>query len=419
MKIGYLTSIYARASDTFVRAEVTGLRARGHTVTTYSIRKPDAAQIVSDEVRSEYERTTYLLPDHRWQVALAPLRRLFGSPLRFLRTFALSWRTGTPGIRGRLKHLAYLAEACFLAERLERDGVQHLHNHLGESSATVAMLASAASAIPFSVAIHGPYIFRAPVAWALGEKIARSAFTTCITDFTKSQCMIYAPADAWDRFELVRCGPQRRFLEGPPPPLPPEPRLVWVGRVCEEKGVPLLLDAAERLAREGRGFELALLGDGPLRASLERTLAARGLEGKVRFHGWASSSAVHEAIVASRAMVLPSFAEGLPVVLMEALALGRPVISTFIAGIPELVETGQCGWIVPAGSVDRLADAMRAALDASDAELERLGREGRRRIEERHDLERELDKLEARMRASVGEAAPTSTRRQEPASAIP
>jgi len=407
LRIGYLTSVYGRASDTFVRSEVAALRAKGHAVFTYSIRRPDPAQVVSPEVRREVENTTYVLPDHAPAVLFAVLACLVARPLRFLGGLRLAWRTGRRGIRGRLLNLAYLAEATFLAGRLRRDGVEHLHDHLGESSATVAMLAGHLSGIPYSMAIHGPYLFRAPVEWALGEKIARSRFTTCITEFTRSQCMIYAPVTAWPKLVIVRCGPDRSFLDAAVEPLPDEPNLVWVGRICEEKGVPVLIEAASRLAMENVPFRLQLLGDGPLREEMEREVRANGLADRVRFHGWASSDEVREAVVDSRLLCLPSFAEGLPVVLMEALALGRPVVSTWIAGIPELVEHGRTGWLVPAGSVDALADALRTALCAPKSELAALGREGRARVLERHDVEVQVGVLESWIRATVeGGAAP-------------
>jgi colanic acid/amylovoran biosynthesis glycosyltransferase len=399
--LAYLTSVYARSSDTFVRAEVLALRERGHRVHTFSIREPSPDQVVSDEVRAERATTTDLLPTHKWSILMASLVCLITSPARSLSALVLAWRTARPGLRGRLLGIVYWSEAAFLAKRMKALGVQHLHNHLGESSATVAMLASAHSGIPFSVAIHGPYIFRAPEAWTLGTKIERASFTTCITEFTRSQCMIYAPHAAWTKLVTVRCGPDARFLAGDIPPYPKAKRLVWVGRVCEEKGVPLLIDAALALAEAGEDFELVLLGDGPLRETLEGRVRAAGHSDRVIFKGWASSDEVKAAIVASRAMVLPSFAEGLPVVIMEALALGRPVISTFIAGIPELVESGADGWIVPAGSVDALIAAMRAALALEDAELLRLGQEGRRRVRERHLLGDQIDILESSIAASV------------------
>ena len=403
MNLAYLTSVYARSSDTFVRAEVLALRARGHTVHTFSIRKPDADQVVSDEVRAERETTTDLLPDNAAGIVGATLLQLVTHPVRAFGALGLAWRTARPGVRGRLFGLIYWAEAAFLGRRLRALGVQHLHVHLGESPATVAMLASAHADVPFSMAIHGPYIFRAPEAWALGTKIARSAFTTCITDFTKSQCMIYSEPEHWSKFVTVRCGPDARFLEGDIAPLPAESRLVWVGRVCEEKGVPLLVEAALEVAEEDERFELVLVGDGPLRPHLEARVREAGFEARIRFTGWASSDAVKQAILDARAMVLPSFAEGLPVVIMEALALGRPVISTFIAGIPELVETGVNGWVVPAGSRVALVEALREVLGSGEAELMKLGRRGREMVRERHGLEEQVDALEGAMRGVVGE----------------
>jgi glycosyltransferase involved in cell wall biosynthesis len=409
--LGYLTSVYARASDTFIRNEVFELRRRGHVVRTYSIREPEPEQLVSDEIRRERESTLYILPGHVRGAVAAALRLAATRPLRTLAAFALGWRTGARGVRARVWQLAYFLEACFLARRLRADRVQHLHVHLEEQPATVGMLASLLSGVPFSMAVHGPYIFRAPVPWALGEKIARSAFTTCISEFTRSQCMLYAPLAAWPKLHIVRCAPHPSFLAAEPPPVPAERRLAWVGRVCEEKGVPVLIEAAARLAREDLEFELELIGDGPLLPEVRARIAREGLERRVRVLGWAGSELVRARLVAARVLVQASFAEGLPVVIMEALALGRPVISTYVAGIPELVEPLVDGWLVPAGSVEALASAMRAAIQAPAAELERLGRAGRARVLARHHVRTELDKLQALFEESAARrSAPPSSR---------
>lgn len=408
--LGYLTSVYARASDTFIRNEVLELRRRGHVVRTYSIREPEHEQLVSEEIRRERESTLYILPGHAAGAIRAALLLFVTQPARTLAAFALGWRTGARGVRARVWQLAYFLEACFLARRLRADGVRHLHVHLEEQPATVGMLASALSGVPFSMAVHGPYIFRAPGPWALGEKVARAAFTTCISEFTRSQCMLYAPLAAWPKLSIVRCAPHPSFLECEPAPLPDARRLVWVGRVCEEKGVPVLIEAAARLAREGLEFELELIGDGPLLPAIRARIAQEGLERRVRTLGWAGSDAVRARVNAARALVQPSFAEGLPVVIMEALALGRPVISTFVAGIPELIENGVDGWLVPAGSVEALTGAMRAAIQAPAAELERLGRAGRARVLERHHVVTEVDKLAALFESSIaGRATPASS----------
>ncbi len=401
LRIGYLASVYPRAVDTAVRNEVQQLRERKHVVDTFSIRRPEPDQLTSELHSSEHASTTYLLPDHLLRMPLAALGFLLRSPGRTARALRLAWRTSAPGLRARVWQLAYLLEAAFLASELRARGIDHLHAHIAENSTSVAMLASALGGVPYSFTVHGPYIFRAPERWALGEKILRSAFTVCITEFTRSQCMIFVPQEAWSRLQVVRCGPDPGFLALEPPPVCDRARLVWVGRICEEKAVPVLLEAARRLAREDVDFELVLVGDGPLREATERCIRSYDLTERVLLTGWLGLDGVREEIAGARAMVLPSFAEGLPAVLMEALALGRPAISTYIAGIPELIEPGVNGWLVPAASVEALAQAMAEALSASPAELERLGRAGRAAVLEKHDTVAEVGKLEALIAASA------------------
>jgi glycosyltransferase involved in cell wall biosynthesis len=310
-------------------------------------------------------------------------------------------------VKGLIWHTAYFLEGAYLADRMLAQGVEHLHNHLGERSATVAMLASVMSGVPYSNAIHGPYIFRAPEEWALGEKIDRSAFTTVITDFTRSQCMIYAPQGAWGKLKMVRCAADDAFLNEEPPELPDNNRFFWVGRICAEKGVEVLVSAAQVLAEEGRQFEIVLGGDGEMRPHIEAMIHNRGLGAHVKLLGWISSDDVKRELEASSAMLAPSFAEGLPVVIMESLAMGRPVISTYIAGIPELVRSRENGWLIPAGSVDALVCAMRELMDTPRERRAAMGLAGRERVKKRHNLENEVATLESLMRASVnGEALP-------------
>jgi glycosyltransferase involved in cell wall biosynthesis len=160
-----------------------------------------------------------------------------------------------------------------------------------------------------------------------------------------------------------------------------------------------LVEAAAELARCGVRFELVLVGDGEMRGEIEAAIVHHGLGDRIRITGWADGERVRKEILAARALVLPSFAEGLPVVLMEAFALGRPVISTFVAGIPELVVPGRSGWLVPAGSVDALAGAMHEALTASPDDLDRMAREGEKRVRELHDVRTSAIALTARVKA--------------------
>ena len=130
-----------------------------------------------------------------------------------------------------------------------------------------------------------------------------------------------------------------------------------------------------------------------------------GLQGHIEITGWASGAEVRQHIEESRALVLPSFAEGLPVVIMEALALGRPALTTYIAGIPELVEPEACGWLVPAGSVDALVEAMREALQTPEARLAAMGAEGRRRVLEQHDAKKAVVTLLEALRPQTGQTS--------------
>jgi len=392
--VAYLTSAYARASDSFIRGEVAQLRALGHTVHTFSVRKSPASELVSDDIRREHANTEFLLGRGTLaRLPLAAIRQMVRAPGRFVGAAKLALRCAPPGLKAKVWALAYVAEACLLAERLEAKGVRHLHNHIGENSATVAMLAGLIAGIPYSLTIHGPGEFDQPTLLALDEKIARAAFVVAVSDYGRSQLFRWSRHADWGRIHVVHCGVDEGFLNHPPTSVSLAPRLVCVGRLAEQKGQLLLVEAAAQLAREGVDFEITLVGDGPMRGEIEKLIERHGLRDRVKVAGWMGSDAVRDQILASRAMVLPSFAEGLPVVIMEALALGRPVISTYVAGIPELVRPGESGWLVPAGSVPALVDAMRDAVTAPLATLERMGRAGAALVAERHDAKKEAAKL--------------------------
>lgn len=401
LTIAYFTNQYARASDTFIRNEVIELRARGHDVRTFAIRRPIEAGIASAEVEKERASTCYILSVPRARLAATIVTEFLRRPGRVLDAFALAMRISPDGVRARVMHVFYLLEAIYLSALLHRSRIQILHNHIAENSATVAMLASAISGIPFSMTVHGPGIFFHPETWALREKIARAAFTACISDFCKSQCMLYSSRADWSRLKVVHCGVGRQFEDIVPTPPTPEPHLLFIGRLCDEKGLPLLIDAVARLVASGTACRLSIIGDGPLRADVEAFVNERRLETSIRLLGWQGSDAIVEALRGARALVLPSFAEGLPVVIMESMALGRPVIGTAIAGIPELVEPGSNGWLVPAGSVDALVSAIGEVIRTSSATLQAMGQAGARAVRERHSIAVEVGKLEDLLQRAV------------------
>jgi glycosyltransferase involved in cell wall biosynthesis len=299
---------------------------------------------------------------------------------------------------------AYLAEGAYLAERLEALGVQHVHNHIVEGSAAVAMLASELSGVPFSVTVHGPREFDLADSLAIDTKLARAAFFIAPAQYTRGQLMRWSRPEDWPRIHLVRSGVERALLDRPPVRLPREPRFVSIGRLDVDKGQMVLVQAVARLRESGINVEVTVVGEGPLRAELERACERLGVADRVRFPGWLGLDEVLGLVEGSRAIVMPSLAEGLPNVVAEALALGRPAVASAVAGVGELVEPGITGWLVPAGAAEPLADALRAAATAPVAELERMGDAGRSAVRERHDAAREAGKLEALFRASAERA---------------
>jgi len=297
-------------------------------------------------------------------------------------------------------HLIYLAEACVVARWLGERRVAHVHAHFGTNSAEVAMLAGILAGATYSMTVHGPDEFDRPRAIGLAEKIRRAAFVVGISSYARSQLFRWVERAHWERIHVVHCGLDRTFRAEAAEPAD-VPRLVCVGRLSEQKGQLLLLDALRKVLDGGLRVELVLAGDGELRSVLEARIRALALQDSVRITGWIGGEQVRAALLAARALVLPSFAEGLPVVIMEAMALRRPVITTWVAGTPELVQPGSTGWLIAAGDVDALAAAITECLEASTEALRQMGARGRERVLERHDVDREAAKLATLIRRQL------------------
>lgn len=409
MKIAYLVNQYPAISHTFIRREIAALEAQGLEVARYSIRP--VQHLVDEADRSERQRTHCLLGSGPVRLALATLGEALSHPIRFARALAQAVRLGCRSERGIGVHLVYLAEAGALRRRLAAGGVRHLHAHFGTNPAAVALLCHTLGGPSYSFTAHGTETTDAARVLALDQKIREAAFVLAVCDYGRSQLWRWADPADWARIHVVRCGVDESFLQGSIPPLPEARRLVCVGRLSGEKGQLLLVQAAGLLRDRGLDFELVLVGDGPLRAEIEALIARLDLGGHVRLVGAQDGDGVRRAMLAARALVHPSFAEGLPVVIMEALALGRPVISTYVAGIPELVRPGETGWLVPAGSVEPLAQAMATTLSADPVQLRAMGRTGAALVRQHHHAAVEAARLAALIRQAHGSgpaATPTS-----------
>ncbi len=393
LTLAYFINQYPKVSHSFIRREIAGIEAEGIPVKRFSIRSL-SSELVDPQDKLEDGKTRYILKDGSVRLATSLLYVALTRPVRFFQALQFAVKLGTYCEKGALYHLAYLAEACVLLRWFAEGDVTHVHVHFMSNAATVMLLCQILGGPTFSCTVHIPPENNEEArAIALREKIDHASFVVAISEFCQGQLQRWCPPEQWDKIRIVHCGVDREFFSLPPVPIPDGQRLVCVARLEEKKGILLLLDAVVRLKEEGRSFKLVLVGDGTLRDEIESRISKFGLQDYVHLTGWASSSEVREQILASRALVLPSYIEGLPVAIMESLALRRPVISTTIAAIPELVKTGVSGWLIPPGSLDALTEALRQVLDSSTDELEKMGMNGFEEVAKNYNAATEAAKL--------------------------
>lgn len=392
MKLAYLMNQHPYASCTFIRREILELEAQGVAVSRFSIRYPELT-ITDQGDQQELTKTRFILTGGMDRLGLGLLKALITRPQRWLQTLGLTLSLARRSDRGLGVNLAYLAEACVLLDWLQAAGITHVHCHFATNATAVAMLCHSLGGPSYSFTVHGPHEFDQPEAISLGEKITRAAFVVAISSFTRSQLLRWCSYQHWSKIHIVHCGVDQLFLAPPPTPLPPTPVFVCVGRISEQKGHLILLEAVSWLANQQQRFKVVLVGDGPLRSQLEALIAQLKLHDYIEITGWATNAEVQQHILKAQVMVVPSFAEGLPVVVMEALALGRPVLATYIAGMAELVEPGVCGWLVPAGSAQPLADAMARVIHTPLETLTQMGQAGAQRVVQNHSAAVEAGKL--------------------------
>lgn len=392
MKLCYLINQYPKVSHSFIRREILELENQGADVLRVALRGWDQ-QLADPLDVDERTRTRYVLAAGAPRLALGLVGELLRRPVRFLGALGSALALGRRADKSLLKYLVCLAEACVAAGWMRDGGVTHVHAHFGTNSADVALLASRLTGIPFSFTAHGPEEFDHPEGLRLGEKIRQAAGVVAISSYGRSQLFRWAAPQDWSKIAVVHCGLDASFLAEPGAPARNSNTFVCVGRLSEQKGQLLLLEALRMVLDRGQDCRIVLAGDGEMRQQVEQRARALGVDERISITGWIDGARVQREILAARALVLPSFAEGLPVVLMEALALARPVISTYVAGIPELVQHGRSGWLVPAGDAGSLADAMVECLAQDDGALLDMGRSGRRRVLERHDIRTEVSRL--------------------------
>lgn len=389
--IAYLVSEYPATSHTFILKEVLGLRDLGFRIATASINadaRPLAA-LTTDE-RNEREHT-YVIKSHGLRGALiAQLWSLRHYPQGYARGLLVALRRSLHNPRTILRNLAHFAEALMLGRWMQREAIQHLHVHFATSGASVASLAKQIFDINLSMTVHGPDEFANVRHEHFREKVEAADFVVCISDFARSQTMQHSAPEHWKKLDVSRLGVDPGMFA----PVTKNPTsggfsVLCVGRLTPAKGQHLLLDAIAALHHSGEKVLLQLAGDGPDRVSLQQHAEALGINNLVTFHGALNHDQVRALYASCDAFVLPSFAEGIPVVLMEAMASGVPCLSTRIAGIPELIEDGESGFLASPSSLNELTDRLRQLIH-DPALRGRLATNGRKRVCDAYHLQHNI-----------------------------
>lgn len=358
-KIAYLVSEYPAISHAFIYTEIAELRKQGVSVDTFSINLTKNASQLQPLEQAEIESTIYIKAINPIKALFSTVSFLIKHPQRYTKMFMAALSLGKKGLKSFLKGLGYLVESVLLLNELNKRNISHVHNHFGNAAAMVAMISERSGLISYSLSLHGPAIFDSVDSELLEEKIKHAKFIRTISQYCQSQAMKLVPFEYWHKFSIVRCGVDLNHFSCHETNKNEVPVLLCVGRLVSQKAQHILVEASYQLKNQGIEHQLIFVGAGPDLQSLEHLVAQRKLDSVVSFAGAIGQQALIHYYNKADILVLPSFSEGIPVVLMEAMAMKLPVVSTRVAGIPELIESECEGLLVSPSSVGELSDAIQ------------------------------------------------------------
>jgi colanic acid/amylovoran biosynthesis glycosyltransferase len=393
-RLAYLVSQYPAINHTFILREIRRLRRTGFDIVVASIRpadRPPAA--MTEEERDEWSQTSVIKPAGAAGLLKAlfiHLRIALTRPAGYARGLAAALRAGRSDLASLAAHLFYFAEAVLLGDLLSRRAISHVHSHF---SSTVAWLAAQTFPLSYSITIHGPDEFNDVIRFQMAHKVAGARLISAISDYARSQVMRASDPAHWHKLAVVPLGVDPALFAPRPVRTDPSPfEVITVARLAPVKGHVILVDAIGQLRERGVNVRLRIVGDGEMRPRLEDEVRRRGLGQAVVFEGWVNQDRIRALYAQADAFALGSFAEGVPVVLMEAMAMEIPCVATNIMGVPELIENEATGLLVPASNASRLANALARLID-DPALARRLGQAGRLRVIENYHLEHNADRL--------------------------
>jgi colanic acid/amylovoran biosynthesis glycosyltransferase len=403
-RIAYLVSKYPDFSHTFILREVLALRERGVEIEVASINDAPAQDRLPQTERDEAARTFYVKRLGGMGVLRAKLWLLVHRPGGLFRGLIYALKLGGGDLSGSLRCLFYYMEAMILAKWMHERGLTHLHVHFATPAATVALILTRVTPITMSMTVHGPDEFYDVSTYHLAEKVRAAKLVVCISFFAQSQLMKLVPGRYWTKFEVGRLGVDTsQFVPRPLRVSNGATQILCVGRLVSSKGQRILIEAVDRLRKAGHDLKLQLVGDGPDRADLEELVRERELSKTVAFAGVVNQDDIGAYYRDADIFALASFAEGIPVVLMEAMAMEIPCVATRITGIPELIEDGVSGLLVAPSDDEGMAAAIERLM--ASAELrESLGKAGRMRVQQQYELAGSADRLTEIFERRLGQA---------------
>ena len=393
MHIAYFINQYPAISHSFIRREIMALEKQGVHISRFAIRA-QTKELVDKADIAEQKKTRHIINISVFQIFKILFIQGVFNTTRLFKTLKYMLYFNSQFVGKLHKLMICFLEACVLAEWVRQEKVDHVHAHFATNSLTVVLFMHHLTGVSYSFTMHGPEEFDRPENIGLKDKIKYARFVAAISYYTRSQLYRWSDISDWSKMHIVRCGLDEDFLGYSVTPVCSDPVFLTVGRFCEQKGQLLLLQAFKELTMQHKTAKLTMVGDGPLKPQILDYIQQHGLSNSVELTGSLDGQQIRDKISQARAFVLPSFAEGLPVVIMEAFALARPVISSYIAGIPELIKPGENGWLVPASSVEDLVMALNQVIDLPTDTLNKMGRQGRQKVIEQHSVDKEADKLQ-------------------------
>ncbi len=391
MQIAYLMTHYPRVALTFISGEIDAMEQSGLRVLPIALNLPDVADLLSPKAFERQRQTSYL-KESFGKLGLAFLGFCVAHPVAMAQILWLAIRSAGWDFRLVIRRLAHVFYACLTARICHSRGIRHLHAHFGQTPATIAWFASELlnrtkrTRTHWSFTIHGFQDFVDDADARLDLKAASADFIVCVSDYTRSQLCRVTDPQYWGRYHVIRCGIDLKdFPFRNSQPNRKVPRIILVARLSPEKGHLILLHALRMLQNDGLDVELQIVGAGSFEAAIRREVALLGLDAKVSLTGELPPSEVSRLLANADIFCLPSFSEGLPVSIMEAMAVGVPVVSTWISGIPELAINDVSALTVPASNAPALAIALRR-ISENPALRAKLAGNARAEVERMHDI---------------------------------